>query len=326
MDRNVWHLQLLSSWAEVYRKNGFFRTHIGIYPVVTIYKAEILETILSSNVNIYKDKGYRFLNVWLKDGLLTSSGSKWRARRKLLTPSFHFKILEDFSPIFNDHCSIMLDIMNNCVDHDWVDIVPIITRCNLDIICETAMGVKLNSQICQDRGYRNNLERVGELFLSRAIKPWLWFDFLFFFTTTGKQFLYHAEGLKMFGKQIFEEKKQEFLTTKYISHDFNDNAVNESFKKKKVFMDLLLHHYFRDRSLTEEDILNEINLFMFGGHDTTAFNLCWILYLLGLHPDVQKKLQDEIDSFFGEENDSPVQPEHLKHFKYLDCVIKESLF
>ncbi|XP_023228960.1 cytochrome P450 4V2-like [Centruroides sculpturatus] len=154
------HLQLLSSWAEVYRKIGFFRTYIGIYPVVIIYKAEILETILSSNVNIYKDKGYRFLNVWLKDGLFTSSGSKWRARRKLLTPSFHFKILEDFFPIFNDHCSVMLDIMNNCVDHDWVDIVPIITRCNLDIICETAMGVKLNSQICQDRGYRSNLESL----------------------------------------------------------------------------------------------------------------------------------------------------------------------
>lgn len=275
-------------------------------------------------MNIYKERGYKFLKVWLKDGLFIRVGEKWRARRKLLTPSFHFKILEDFFPIFNDHCSILLNIMENLANEEWIDIVPIINKCNLDINCETAMGVKLNSQIHQDRGYRNHLENVQELFLYRILKPWLWSDFLFFCTSTGKKFLHHVKELRNFGEQIFLERKQKFVLNKeHEICDINDNTTG--IRKRKAFMDLLLYHYFNDQKLTEEDILNEINLFLFAGHDTTAYNLSWTLYLLGLHKNVQKKLQDEVDSFYGEEVNVPVVPSDLKYFKYLDCVIKEVL-
>ncbi|XP_023220300.1 cytochrome P450 4V2-like [Centruroides sculpturatus] len=320
------HLQLLSGCAQIYLKEGLFRTCVGGCPLVVIYKAEYLEILMSNNTNNYKETGYKFLNTWLKDSLLISSGSKWKARRKLLTRSFHFKILEEFFPIFNDHCSIMLEIMKQSADKEWVDIVPIITKCILDINCETVMGTKLNSQTQQDRGYRKNLEKVAELFLCRLFKPWLWIDFVFFCTSIGKQFLRHVEGLNTFSEQIFVEKQQEFCRKKDEESDLNlnDNVYTE-IRQRKAFMDLLLHYYFRERSITKEDVLNEINFFMFAGHDTTTFNLSWTLYLLGLHPDVQKKLQDEIDSVFGEEKDSPVQSEHLKHFKYLDCVIKEVL-
>ena len=37
----------------------------------------------------------------------------------------------------------------------------------------------------------------------------------------------------------------------------------------------------------------------FQGHDTTASALLWIIHLIGKHPEVQTKLQNEADSFFG---------------------------
>ena len=39
---------------------------------------------------------------------------------------------------------------------------------------------------------------------------------------------------------------------------------------------------------------------MFEGHDTTTAGIGWATHLIGQHPEVQEKLQKEMDSIFGE--------------------------
>jgi cytochrome P450 len=64
------------------------------------------------------------------------SGAKWHKRRKMLTPAFHFKILEEFVPVFNDNIQIFISKLRGLVNKkDGVDIVPLVTYCALDIIC-----------------------------------------------------------------------------------------------------------------------------------------------------------------------------------------------
>ncbi len=41
------------------------------------------------------------MSRWLGKGLITNNGASWHARRKLLTPGFHFQILKDFLPVMN---------------------------------------------------------------------------------------------------------------------------------------------------------------------------------------------------------------------------------
>ena len=40
--------------------------------------------------------------------------------------------------------------------------------------------------------------------------------------------------------------------------------------------------------------------FLIAGYETTSNTLCFTSYLLALHPDVQEKLQSEIDAYFDE--------------------------
>jgi cytochrome P450 len=38
---------------------------------------------------------------------------------------------------------------------------------------------------------------------------------------------------------------------------------------------------------------------MFEGHDTTAVAMSWACQLIGSHPEVQKKIHEELDAVFG---------------------------
>ena len=40
--------------------------------------------------------------------LILSTGDKWKSRRRLITPTFHFKILNDFVKVFQEQAAILV--------------------------------------------------------------------------------------------------------------------------------------------------------------------------------------------------------------------------
>ena len=52
--------------------------------------------------------------------------------------------------------------------------------------------------------------------------------------------------------------------------------------------------------MTDEEVVANSFGFLFAGHETTAVTLSFASYLLALHPDIQEKLQSEIDDYFEE--------------------------
>lgn len=62
-------------------------------------------------------------------------GAKWHFRRKLLTPAFHFKILEDFSTILINEGIIMAKTLSNTKGPVVKDLLPFISKHTLNTIC-----------------------------------------------------------------------------------------------------------------------------------------------------------------------------------------------
>ena len=89
---------------------------------------EGFEKILSSSQHITKNFQYEFIWPWLGQGLLTSSGQRWRTQRKLLTPSFHFRILKDFLEVMNDQVDVQVQKLGKVVADDVEDAVDIYPR------------------------------------------------------------------------------------------------------------------------------------------------------------------------------------------------------
>ena len=65
-----------------------------------------------------------------------SHGKKWKTRRHLIDPTFHFEILNDFLLVINEKAEIMgqkLEALSEI--KDVIDINRNISLCTLDIIC-----------------------------------------------------------------------------------------------------------------------------------------------------------------------------------------------
>ena len=74
--------------------------------------------------------------------------------------------------------------------------------------------------------------------------------------------------------------------------------ANFSTQKRVAFLDMLLKAKAEDQTITFADIQEEVDTFMFEGHDTTAVAASWACQMIGTHPEVQKKLHAEIDEVF----------------------------
>ncbi|KAF8782456.1 Cytochrome P450 4c3 like protein [Argiope bruennichi] len=312
---NVSVQQAFGGYARLFRKEKLFCFWIIYFPFVFLLNAEAVEALINGTKHMEKVWSYNFLHPWLGTGLLTSHGSKWKSRRKLLTASFHFDILKDFLPIFNKQAQILAMRLKRGITKDFIDIVTPVTLCSLDIICETTLGVSISAQENGESQYVKSVMRASDIVMERMANCWLWTDFIFQFTKTGKEFKHHLQVLHEFTRSIIREKKKRILS---------ENHNNQGKRKRMALMDLLLEHHIKTKDLTEEDIREEVDTFAFEGHDTTSMGICWALYLIGLHKDVQEKVREELNQIFGDDTERDVNTDNLKDMKYLDCVLKES--
>ncbi|XP_067154090.1 cytochrome P450 4V2 isoform X1 [Apteryx mantelli] len=315
----------LQHYAEELRHLPLFKLWIGPLPVMILYDPDSVEVILSSSKHIEKSYLYKFLQPWLGTGLLTSTGDKWRTRRKMITPTFHFAILTDFLEVMNEQGSILVEKLEKHVDKEPFDVFFDITLCALDIICETAMGRNVGAQENKDSEYVRAVYRMSDLIQRRQKSPWLWPDHVYVLFKEGREHERNLKILHSFTDTVIAEKAAELENAKQGKCDADGNCEGSGPKKRKAFLDMLLSATDDEgNKLSYRDIREEVDTFMFEGHDTTAAAMNWVLYLLGHNPEAQKKVHRELDEVFGT-SERPVTMEDLKKLRYLECVVKEAL-
>ncbi|XP_050022597.2 cytochrome P450 4V2-like [Dermacentor andersoni] len=324
-------MQTRLGFCKQFEEKGMFCFYIGSRPCVTVFKAEHIEAVLNNHATQSKASTYWLLHSWLGTGLLTSSGDKWKSRRRMLTPAFHFKILEDFVGPMNAMARLTAAKIEEQLSKPWIDVVPLAASCTLNVLLETIMGFSNPMQDSGCRNYVQNVTSVAEKVVSRSQAPWLFFDYLYYKTEEGREYHKHISEIHDFTKRVISKRREELL--REISNEATapqrslltaegDRLFGHSTRLN--FIDILLRYSIQvDSSLTDEDIREEVDTFMFEGHDTTAMGIAWSLYLIALYPDVQVKIQKELDSVFKEYFDSDITLEGIKELKFLDCVLKE---
>lgn len=308
-------LQKMTEYRKTY--GTVFKVTFGTEDWIMVSNPQDLETILSSQTFIEKPLAYDIFKPWLRDSLLTSRGDKWRTRRKALTPSFHFQILEDFMDVFNEQSRILINKLNKhgC---NPINIEPEMSKFTIDVLCETGMGVKLEAQT-KDSQYLLATNRLKYISHARMMSPINSIPFLFQFTQLSKEYYQHIDYIHSITREWIKLRKQFWSDRGGIIEKVDPVT---GVKRRMAFLDSLLS---QKPELPEEGIEEETANFAFAGHDTTASSLTFMIYSLANNPDKQQKLYEEILNVCGEDKNSNVTPEHINQLKYLEFCFKEAL-
>nr|XP_046486883.1 cytochrome P450 4C1-like isoform X3 [Neodiprion pinetum] len=304
---------------------GIFRTWLGTIASVHLTSPETVSTVLASRTLITKSPIYDFIHPWLGTGLLTSTGDQWHQQRKLITPTFHFNIMDEYSVVMFEKA----EILKECIESELknkpnepIDVFDFLTRCALDIICEAAMGVNINAQTDQDAEYSTALHGITTQAVDRIFRPLLHYDWLYYHTRDGKKFKRTVETAHKFTKQVISEKK--LARQNRQRHNADENGMSEK-PKRQAFLDHLLDACEREKMpLTDEELREQVDTFLFAGHDTSSSSMSWALFCIGNNPDVEEKIHEEHLRIFGESKE-PATLRQINELKYLERVIKETL-
>ncbi|XP_058451286.1 cytochrome P450 4d2-like [Malaya genurostris] len=278
-------------------------------------KPEIAEKIVNTQSYASKSEDYDKVSEWIGDGLLVSKGEKWFSRRKVLTPGFHFKILDSFVRVFSEQSDVLCRKLAT-YNGSEVDVFPILKLFTLDVLCETALGYKCHAQT-ENSFYPAAVEKIMSILYRRMFD--LFAIYFFRFTREYRLFKRLVHQTQQFTLRIIDERRR-LLNEKSTT----EQSENEIGRRKMALLDILIQATIDGKPLSDEDIREEVDTFTFAGHDTTASALTFLLYNIAKYSDVQEKLFDEIVCVVGRDN-CELSLHLLNDLHYMDLVIKESL-
>ncbi len=163
--------------------------------------------------------------------------------------------------------------------------------------------------------------RIAEIIFMRSFDPIRRFDFIYKFTEMYKREQQALHVLHEFTDNIIRSRRNELCKSKENEQNSADNIGS---KRKMALLHLLLQSNVDGEPLSDMDIREEVDTFMFAGHYTTSNAISFVLYNIAKYPDVQRKVYEEIISQLST-SDHSVSLKDLNNLHYLDLVIKESL-
>jgi cytochrome P450 family 4 subfamily V len=189
--------------------------------------------VLGSGGPGQKSSLYTFLHPWLHTGLLTSYGDKWKTRRRMITPSFHFDILKSYVGVFQQHTAKLLDKLDSKLAAPF-SIYPLMTHLALDIITECACGEAVGALEGGNSEYVTAVYAQLSVTFERLMQPWLWWDpFYWHCTLSGRRSAQQLRTLHSHTMAMIARRREVLAARK------RDGGVADGISGK-IFLDTLL--------------------------------------------------------------------------------------
>jgi cytochrome P450 len=268
-----------------------------------LFSPEGAQHLLAGASDNYGKTGEAFQEIrdLLGNGLLTSDGDEWKRQKRMVQPLFIHRRVAGYVPMMVDEAQRIVARWSTAAARgDSVDLHHDMTAATLRVVGRALFGADVDHAVAVLRDPVPYLSRRAIRRSMSPVKvPPTW-------PTPGNrratrdQAAIHGLVDDLIASRRATPSHEEDLLTLLLGAQDPENG----------------------QGLSDLEVHEQALIFLLAGHETTATSLTFTLHLLGHHPDVQKRLHDEIDEVLG--GRAPTL-EDVRALEYTTMVIKEAM-
>ena len=308
-------------------RNKLTRIWLGpVNLVVVVTHPDSVKEVLKQPKNNFS---YNGLLPWLGDGLLVTKGEKWARNRRLLTPAFHFEILKPYVSVYSTCAETLVQKWNKSVlSNQPALLFDSMSLLSLDIILKCAFSYDSKCQdIATKHPYIKAVYELCDLYTMRYLNPLYGNDWIYYnLTPSGRRYRQLCNLVHKQAEEVIQ-KRRTALKLDGTDSSIERKEVFAAVAKQGRYLDfldvLLSAEDDNGVGLTDLEIRNEVDTFMFEGHDTTASATSWSLYCLARYPEHQEKVREEVKCVLDGRKE--FEYNDLKKLQYTQLCIKEAM-
>jgi cytochrome P450 len=202
------------------------------------------------------------------NGLLFSNGDYWLKQRRLIQPAFHKEKLKGLYDIVIKSIDESLPLFP--IDKD-VDIYPLLHQISFTILIKSLFDIDFSNT--EMEALNKDFTELQNFLMVDINKPFK--KIIYPFTGEKTKILQKVKDIRNQFRLIIKNRKQ-------AEKSFSD------------LLDMLLNSKYEDTGLpmNEEQVIDELLILIFAGHETTANTLAWLLYLIANNNDIKNQLKE----------------------------------
>ncbi|XP_021725965.1 cytochrome P450 71A21-like [Chenopodium quinoa] len=296
--------------------------YFGNRPTFVVSSSKAAKEIMKTREHLFLDRpNLRFIDRIFYHGSdvgFSSYGDKWRHRKSICVRQLlSNKSVQSFRPIREEEVARMIKEIKSYGSSplNLSEISSALFKC---LICRTALGRKIDAQSGKNvyKMFKELAEVMGALSVGDYIPFLGWIDKL---TGLEDRVANVHRIFDVFLEEVIQEHEIE------LEHN-NDNHYHKDDEGKDVkdFVEVMLEIQRENPEKLSRDSIKGTILDLLGaGTDTSTTLLGWAMTELLRHPNIMKKLQEEVRNIV--KPNTRVTEHDLENMKYLKAVIKETL-
>jgi len=307
----------ISAYKNFEKYGPIFYSPLLHVPMIYVSDPDVTQHVLSK-ANLPRS---HFLTVQLPvfwgnslETMQHGEGHPWKKERRLVDPAFRMSNLRNMTGSLTFHATKYTEILLQYSEShsESFDFAADISNLTLDII--SSCGFSHNTGLIDGKRSQSSFVTSLNTFMQAIVTPIVLLPYGTHLMA--RYYRKEREELDRVFYKVIDQRLQQLKSDK-------QNAT-----EAKDLLDFILRPDEDGNLLSREELRNELFVFYLAGHETTANVLSWLIFMLCKHPEIERKLVEELEAVMGPiDGKTIVAPtfEQLENLEYMKMVINETL-